>query len=96
MTEYMGSDADPFHLGKQSNADIRRIFMDAGFERVTVWRTLCVSDVWTAKKSIENYRAFSSVERDETFWTELETKYQGWLDLGEPLGLEAVIVLCIK
>jgi hypothetical protein len=99
MTEYMGggNDAAPFHLGKQSNKEIRAIFLKAGFRKVTLWRRLCVSDVFTSKNSVENYRKFaSSVQRADGFWEDLGERYQGWLDKGEPIGLEAVIVVCMK
>jgi hypothetical protein len=96
MTEYMGAIGAPFHLGKQSDAAIRAIFLMAGFTKVVLWRVACVSDVWSADKSVANYRGFSSVERDEAFWTELSEKYQRVIDTGVPVALEAVIVLCKK
>jgi hypothetical protein len=96
MTLFMGTEVAPFHIGRQKNEEIRALFLAAGFKKVTLWRVQCISDVWTCKRSVENYRTFSSVERDDAFLETLGKNYQNVLDKGEALGLEAVIVLCMK
>lgn len=96
MTLFQGHASSGFHLGKRSDTDIRKLFVDGGFEKVVMWRTPCIGAVFGTSDAVAMFSMFGDGMFTKDDGRVLGEKYQASLDEGVPISLEAVIVLCKK
>ena len=89
-----GENSPNFEFGRDEKL-IRKRFQDAGFKQVVMWRQQSVLELWNAERAVEFWAKAEhrTHEKDAEWFEQLQQKYQSVIDRGDPIGLEALIIV---
>ncbi|XXQ29820.1 Methyltransferase type 11 domain-containing protein [Plasmodiophora brassicae] len=82
-----------FDVGADLDALKKRI-LAAGFKRVAIWRQQCVYELWDTDNAVAMWARIEKRNTATDPWcSTLRGRFQAVIDRGDPIGLEAVVIV---
>jgi ubiquinone/menaquinone biosynthesis C-methylase UbiE len=85
-----------FILGKDISS-LRKRFKEAGFNQFISWRQQCPLELWNAEKAVQFWVNFLKIDRNDplnsNWFAHVRKGFRETLERGEPIGLEAIIII---